>query len=132
MPIFSFIGYTRTELFGKESIRKFNERVGWIVDTLDCCRKILQPNVFKFIFLCNSRYLIYLSNKNHKDYWFWVYQQCRTNRIDTDKNKFLSFNCVSGKSNTLNFPLKSYLLIYWLLFQTLTSTADSSVVIMQP
>ena len=36
-------------------------------DTSDCCRKILQPpNVVKFIFLCNSRYLIYLNNKNHK------------------------------------------------------------------
>ena len=29
--------------------------------------KILQPpNVVKFIFLYNSRYLIYLNNKNHK------------------------------------------------------------------
>ena len=35
------------------------------------------------------------------------------------------------KNNTLNFPLKSDLLIYWLPFQILTSTAKSSVVIMQ-
>ena len=35
-----------------ESIWKFNERVGWTEDTLNCCRKILQsPNVAKFIFL---------------------------------------------------------------------------------
>ena len=38
----------------------------WTEDTLDCCRKILQPpNVVKFIFLYNSWYLIYLNNKNH-------------------------------------------------------------------
>ena len=49
------------------SIRKFNERFGWTEATLDCCRKILQPpNVVKFIFSYNSRYLIHLSNKNHK------------------------------------------------------------------
>ena len=46
---------------------KSNERVGWTEDTLDCCRKILQPpNVVKFMFLCNSRYLTYLDNKDHK------------------------------------------------------------------
>ena len=47
-----------------ESISKLNERVGWTKDTLDCCRKILQPpNADKFLY--NSRELIYLSNKNH-------------------------------------------------------------------
>ena len=35
----------------KESILKFNEHGGWTEDTLDCCRKILQPpNIVKFIF----------------------------------------------------------------------------------
>ena len=51
----------------KECFWKFNKRVRWTEDTLDCCRKILQPpNVAKFIFLYNSRYLIYSNNKNHK------------------------------------------------------------------
>ena len=50
-----------------ESIWKFNERVGWTEDTLDCCRKILQPpNVVKLMSLYNSWYLIYLNNKNNK------------------------------------------------------------------
>ena len=49
----------------KESIWKFIERIGWTEDTLDCCRKILQPpNVAKFIFLYNSQYFIYLNKKN--------------------------------------------------------------------
>ena len=46
---------------------KFNERVGWTEDNLNCCRKILQPlNVVKFMYLYNSWYLIYLNNKIHK------------------------------------------------------------------
>ena len=53
--------------FANGSIRKFNERIRWTEDDLDLCRKLLQPpNVVKFIFLYNSRYLIYLNNKNHK------------------------------------------------------------------
>ena len=41
-----------------------------------------------------------------------------------------SFNwhSISEKINALNFSLKSYLLIYWLPFQILTSTAKSSIV----
>ena len=38
-------------------------------------------------------------------------------RIDIDENKFcLSIDILSIKNNTLNFPLKSYLLIYDLPF----------------
>ena len=55
------------EISGIESIWKFNESVGWTEDTLDSCRKILQPpTVVKFIFLSISCYLIYLNNKNHE------------------------------------------------------------------
>ena len=54
-------------------------------------------------------------------------------RIDINENKFcLSIDILSKKkSNTLNVPLKSYPLMYWLPFQTLTSTAKSSVVTTQ-
>ena len=59
-----------------------------------------------------------------------MFSQCRTDRTDIDENKFfLSIDILSN--NTLNLPLKSYLLIYWLSFQTLTSTTKSNVVTMQ-
>ena len=61
-----------------------------------------------------------------------MFSQCWTDRIDIDENKFfLSIDILSPKNNTLNLPLKSYLLIYWLSFQTLTSTAKSNVLTMQ-
>ena len=61
-----------------------------------------------------------------------MFSQCWTDRIDIDENKFfLSTDILSPKNNTLNLPLKSYLLIYWLSFQTLTSTAKSNVLTMQ-
>ena len=59
-----------------------------------------------------------------------MFSQCRTDRTDIDENKFfLSIDILSN--NTLDLPLKSYLLIYWLSFQTLTSTTKSNVVTMQ-
>ena len=69
-----------------------------------------------------------------------MFSCCRTDRIDIDENKFcLSIDILSPKKyHTLNFPLKPYLLIYYILpiyymlpFQTLTSTAKGSVVTMQ-
>ena len=43
---------TFSNLTNDESIWKLNEHVGCSEDTLDCCRKILQPpKVVKFIFL---------------------------------------------------------------------------------
>ena len=103
---------------------------------MDCCRKILQPpSVVKFTFLYSSRYLIYLNNKKHtvqntdSEFISNVFI-VRKDRLDTDENKFyLSVDILSPEKK--NFPLKSYLPIYLLPFQTLTSTAKSSVVAMQ-
>ena len=51
---------------GLEHAIYLHTHVGWTEDTLDCCGKIPQPIVVKFIFSYNSWYLIYLNNKNDK------------------------------------------------------------------
>ena len=119
---------TITGPLSKESIWKFNKCVGWTKDTLDCCRKFLQPhNVVKFIFLHNSPYLSYLNNKNHKvritdsEFISSVFivseRRCQKDSRDIDKYNFcLSIDILSAKNSTLNFRLKSYHLIYWLPF----------------
>ena len=90
----TFLCILRILLYLLESIWKFSECVGWTQDTLDCCRKILQPpNGVRFIYLYNSWYLICLNNKNHKvqitDFEFIsnVFM-CRMDRKINDENKF--------------------------------------------